>query len=165
MIALQTQLPMRAQSLCRLLDVHCVRVMAGIGEDDALALARMDWGFDISTGEARSIELRLLPASVENYIATGGTKRLDWTWEDVSESLVKGVPARQHSINGISRCEFIDGKTAQHILNCSSTHFMNLLNGSRLRKVPGTAHGTGPNGTPKITVESFLEFLRQRRVR
>lgn len=165
MIALQTQLPIRAQCLCRLLDVHCVRREAGLNEDEALALAKMDWGFDISTAVAKRVELRLLPASVDNFISTGGTKRLTWNWEQVRESLIKGAPVKQHPGNGMSRCEFMEGKTAHRILNCSASHFMNLVGEGQIRRVAGTTHGTGPNGTPKITVESFLEFLRKRRVR
>lgn len=166
MTALQTQLPIRAQSLCRLLDVHCVRREAGLNEDEALALAKMDWGFDISTAVARRIELRLLPASVDNFITAGGTKRLNWNWEQVRDSLIKAAPVKQTpALAGRAAADFIEGKTAHRILNCSPSHIMNLIDEGQIRRVAGTTHGTGPTGSPKITVESFLEFLRKRRVR
>lgn len=158
MNAVQTQLPMRAARLCRLLDVHCVRYLAERDEDAALALARMGWGFDISSADARHMrELRVLPSTVEKYLANA--KTLDCEWETVAEEILKGAPVKE--IMGI---KFLDGTTVQEILNCSSTHVMDLLAALQLKAVRGTKHSTGPNGSPKITVESFLNFLRKRKV-
>ncbi len=158
--ALQTQFPLVAPRLCRLLDAHCVRDRAGLDEDDALMLAKMDVGFDISGADAtRMMELRVLPAVVENYLANGA-RPLKWEWQRVCDEILKGA-----SVKEICGVRFIEGTTVQQILNCSSKHVMQLVDCGQLKKVKGTNHSTGPNGTPKITVDSFLEFLRKRRVR
>ena len=162
MTALQTILPLRALCITRLMDVHCVRDRVGLNEDDALKLARLDWGFDISSGEATRKELRLLPSTVHHFDQLGRPRERALDWEKVQEELtrgaVKALPARGREV------KYIEGTTVQFILNCSSTH-LNSFIPHQLKLVPGTKYSSGPNGTPKITVESFLEFLRKRRVR
>jgi hypothetical protein len=162
--ALQTRMPLPTERITVLLNVHCVRALLELNEDETLALARMEWGFDVSSGAAKRIDLRVLPAVVTNFLVHGGTKRLDWDWERVRKELVRGS-VRTATI-GAHEAQYIEGTTAQLILNCSSTHLNSFLACRQLRVVPGTPEPKpGPNGTPKITAESFLEFLRKRRVR
>ncbi len=160
--SLQTRMPMPTERLTVLLNVHCVRALLEMNEDEALALARMEWGFDVSSGEAKRIDLRVLPAVVTNFLVHGGTKRLDWDWERVRKELVRG--SLRTATIGSREVQYIEGTTAQLILNCSSTHLVSFIP-HQLKLVPGTSYSSGPKGTPKITVDSFLEFLRKRRVK
>lgn len=161
-VSLQTRMPLPTERLTVLLNVHCVRALLELNEDEALALARLEWGFDVSSGEAKRIDLRVLPAVITNFLAHGGTKPLGWDWARVRAELVRGAVKRMNSRG--SEWEYIEGTTAQLILNCSSTH-LNSFIPHQLKLVPGTHYQTGPNGTPRITEESFVEFLRKRRVK
>lgn len=160
--ALQTILPMRAERLGALLDVHCVRARLGLNEDEALSLARIEWGFDISSGEAKRMELRIPASVVEHFEQLGRPRQSPAAWEDIKTEITRGA-VKSFEFR-VSSFEFIEGTTAQLILNCSSTH-LNSFIPYQLKLVPGTNYQSGPNGTPKITVESFLEFLRKRRVK
>jgi hypothetical protein len=160
--ALQTFLPIRAERITKLMDVHCVRDRIGLNEDDALMLARLEWGFDISSGEAKRRELRIPPSVVNYFDSNGRPREKALSWEEVQKELLRGAVKSAH-VRGRDM-EYIEGTTAQFILNCSSTH-LNSFIPYQLKLVPGTTYTSGPNGTPKITVDSFVEFLRKRRVR
>jgi hypothetical protein len=149
--------------------------LPGHDEDDVLALIEetggLTWAWNIgrvngetphAAGLGIAREIRILTKCVEHFAKTG--KGLDWTFERVLKEVLRGY-----------KKPFITGTRLQIILNCSSTHIMNLLNSelrtpnaahrtpnSELRLVPGTSWTTGPAGSPLIVTESFIEFLKAR---
>jgi hypothetical protein len=138
--------------------------LPGHDEDDVLALIEetggLTWAWSIGLSYTR--EIRILTKCVEHFAKTG--KGLDWTFERVLKEVLRGY-----------KKPFITGTRLQIILNCSSTHIMNLLNSelrtsdakhwtpnSELRIVPGTSWTTGPQGSPLIVTATFVEFLKAR---
>ena len=167
--ALQTELPVADEMINPLLDVRCARHELRrfkFDEDDILNAVKggfLEWAFDISNGEMdRRMELRILPASVENFIATGGTRKLNWDWDRVAKEIIRGA-TRTINLRG-SEIAIIEGKTAKLLLNCSGTQ-VNEFVPHQLKLLPGTSVSTGPNGTAQILAESFVEFLRKRRIK
>lgn len=167
--ALQTELAVADEMINPLLDVRCARHELRrfrLDEDDILNAVRagfIEWAFDISNGEMdRRIELRILPASVAHLVATGGTGKLGWTWQQVAAEILRGA-TRKMTLRG-REVEIIDGTTAKLILNCSSTQVTSFVP-HQFKLLPGTTIKSGPNGTPQILADSFTEFLRKRRIK
>ena len=125
--------------------------LPGHDEDDVLALIEetggLTWAWNIGLGEAR--EVRILTKCV-NYFAAHG-KPLNWDWPQVKDEILRGWSK-----------PFIPGTRLQIILNCSSTHIINLIEGREMKVMPGTSWNTGPAGSPLIQTASFWEFLQRR---
>lgn len=67
---------------------------------------------------------------------------------------------------------FLMGTTVKLLLNCGATHLINLVDSGALRCLPNNPaiqksknpilYRRGPNGSPCITRDSFISFLRER---
>ena len=112
-------------------------------EDGSLA-----WAFDVASDpkRGRSMELRILPACVADYLR-GHTCSLEWA--DVLRVL---LPMDEPMI--LSR-------DITRILNVSNTHLYNLAR--RKQIVPCSKWRPGPGGCARFPTKSFVEFLQTRR--
>ena len=128
----------------------------GLDEDDILAMiedGQLAWAWNIGLGEARYI--RIYPACIEHYKKTGGSR----PQAVVDLDLVITTLLAQHRGK-----PWIKSTTLALILNCGSTHIINLIEAKALSIVPGTTWGTGPTGAALVTPASFKQFLIARRL-
>jgi hypothetical protein len=140
--------------------------LAGHDEDDVMALIEQDkslpWAWDISLSHALrqrvtrdfgnfppAAEVRILTQCVVHYQRT--LKPLAWPWREVLADVLRGY-----------KKPFITGKIISLVLNCSSSHVINLVRAKILKVVPNTDWGTGPKGSPLIVTKSFEDFLAER---
>jgi hypothetical protein len=146
-------------TLCAMTTVAGARDrLPGHNEDDVLALIEetggLTWAWNIglipSRGSAAR-EIRILTKCIEHFVSTG--KGLDWTFEQVLRRVLRGFNK-----------PFITGTRLQIIMNCSSTHVINLIVDGALRVVPGTSWNEGPAGSPLVVTESFVRFLEARKI-
>lgn len=133
------------------------QLLVGHDEDDILSLIEEGflayaWNIALSTHAAR--DPRIFPDCIAWYARTMGKGTYTRTDDQVLAELLK--------TNGDK--PFIKGTTVRLILNCSSTHLINLVEAKQLALQPGTSYQRGPTGTPLVTVASFRQFLRSRRL-
>lgn len=143
--------------------VDAVKGALDRGEDEVLDLAAAGWLvlWNIAGPQAERREVRILARSVSTAL-----KHLDgeleepprWRWEDVLVLL--GLAGR----DGSQVKPWLTGREVQRLLNCSSTHVINLIEcrPAALRVMPGTSYRSGPGGSPAVARESVIEFLRDR---
>jgi hypothetical protein len=129
--------------------------IAGLDEDDVLAQIEetggLAWAWNIASDLSGAREVRVLTRCVEHFSTTG--KPLKWSFERVLDEIFAGFDKA-----------FLQGTRVKLMLNCSSTHVINLILAKALKTVPGTSWNTGPAGSPVITRESFVQFLNDRRL-
>ena len=122
-------------------------------EDQVLGLiedGKLAWAFDVSLlgpKRGRSKELRVLPATVANYMR-GQACSLEWA--DVLRLL---LPHDE---------PVILSKDITRVLNVSSTHVYHLAR--RKLIVPLSTWRRGRGGCARFAAESFVKFLKSRRV-
>lgn len=123
-------------------------------EDEIIELIEVQGAlvaWNIASPNADRRELRILTQSVADYLAAGRSPCYhSMLAPDAAVSDL--VPDRP----------FLRGTDIQRILNCGSTHVLNLVESKALALVPGTNYQRGPGGTPSITVDSFRHFLTSR---
>lgn len=153
----QRKIPLDDPPAIVLADVGTARQqLRGLDEDDILALiedGELSWAWNIGLGESRCI--RIYPACIEHYRTTGGSR----PQAVVDLDLVITTLLAQHRGK-----PFIKSTTLALILNCGSTHIINLIAAKALSVVPNTTWGTGPNGAALIAPQSFKQFLITRRL-
>lgn len=108
---------------------------------------QLSWAWNIGLGRAR--EIRVLTACIDHFARTG--RELRWEWRRVVQEVFRGCDK-----------PFLTGTHARYVLNCSPRLITKLVEAEALKTLPGTAWGTGSCGSPLISCESFLEFLRGR---
>lgn len=143
------------------------RELPGYDEDDICRLCEFGYllAFDLANGEQdRRRELRILPASV-SYFTDANTRRapFPFDWLKLRETIFKGVIGKTYSRAG-DLVEFVENKKARLVLNCSPTHLLSFVP-HQIKPVPGSERGPGPKGSPKLLLDSLLDFLRKRRVK
>lgn len=143
-------------TLCVLLTVGgCREQLPGHDEDDVLACClerTLDWSFDIGRGGRRDV--RVLPSALKFFKLCGGTRHRGLPWAEALEEIFRGVEDKP----------WIEGERARLILNCSSTHLLNLVEDGELETMPGTKWRRGPGGSPQVKREAFADFLKRRRI-
>jgi hypothetical protein len=153
---LQRKLPLDETPALVLADVAAARMaLPGHDEDDILAMiedGQLAYAWNIGLGTAR--EIRIYPPCVEHYRRTGGSRQFNPAEPAVLAELL--------SRNGEK--PFIKSSVLRLILNCGSTHLINLIEAKALRVVPNTTWGTGPNGAALVTIDSLKTFLQTRRL-
>lgn len=144
----------------RVAPMHTVRGVMAIldrNEDQVLKLiasGHLSWAFDIAMGQ-KVREIRVLPASVILYQA-GVPSRLNW--EEIAASLVPdAAQARAGVVVALTSLDI------QRILNASQRHVEELICCQQLKRIADGRRG--PGGSCKVSAESFLGFLRKRRLR
>lgn len=108
---------------------------------------QLPWAWNIGLGRAR--EIRVLAACVDHFARTG--RGLRWEWRRVVEEIFRGCDK-----------PFLTGRQARYILKCSPPYVMRLIENESLKLLPGTGWQRGWAGSPLISCESFVEFLRAR---
>ena len=154
--ALQRKLPLTDASLCTLLDIGGVRAeLPGHDEDDVLALIEDGYigvAFDIGLQARR--EIRVWRKAVEFFKTTGGSRRMPVEWPVVIREILCGYDK-----------PVIPGTRVKLLLNCSSTHVINLVEDRQLLLQPGTSWDVGRGNTPQITLTSFKDALKHWRIK
>ena len=120
---------------------------------DVMALieetGQLPWAWNIGLGRAR--EIRVLTATLDHFARTG--RGLRWEWRRVVEEIFRGCDK-----------PFLTGRRVGYILNCSRAFMMKLVEADALQPLPGTGWQRGWAGSPLISCDSFVEFLRARSV-
>lgn len=158
----QRKLVLDVASTCVLLTTGGVRAeLTLLDEDDVLA-AVLDHtlapAFDLGLGGRR--DLRVLPSALDFYRQTLGSRRRRISERELLEELLRGQkPADQRPGNSEG---WLAGEAVRLILNCGSTHLINLIDDGELAQMPGTSYRRGPNGSAQIPVASLKDFLKRR---
>lgn len=132
--------------------------LPGHDEDDIIALIEegfiaFAWNIALSTSAAR--EIRIWPACIDHYKRNLGHRPFEADESIVTSDLVKAA---------VGDKPFATGSTLRLVLNCSSTHIINLIDHKRLAIQAGTKIERGPAGSPVITLSSLKTFLTSRRI-
>lgn len=134
------------------------RDLVGHDEDDILALIEegfLLFAWNIAIGTTRDI--RILPDCIDHYRRTLGHRQYPRTDAQVIDAmLARGCAAGDKP--------FMRSTTLRMLLNCSSTHIINLIQDNSLSVVPHTTWGQGPSGAALVTVDSIRSFLIHRRL-
>ena len=149
------------QPVLALATVHHARsLLPGHDEDDILALIEdgsLLYAWDIRGGDVSSPasrEIRILPACIEHYRLTGGHRPFPKSDHQVEADLLFNLGSKT----------FTTSRRLALVLNCSSTHVINLIEARQLAVLPNTTWGTGPNGAALVTIESVKTFFSSRRI-
>ncbi len=126
-------------------------------EDEVLAAiedGRLLWAFNIAGREAKSRLIRVLAASVSNFVEGNPPPQKSEAeeWADVVRTI---YPTSAPSI---------PTKEIAQAWNISGTHILNLCDQKLLRLAKGTPRHSGPGGSPLVQYGSAVEFLKSRRV-
>lgn len=126
----------------------------GHDEDDIVALIEEGflpcaWNIALDP-RVMARELRILPACIEHYAATNGSH----PFPDVRSSL--------SNLLKLPDQPFIRANLVRLVLNCSSTHLINLIDAKLLKQVAGTQYRRGPNGDAILDTASLIKFLDSR---
>ena len=150
----QRKLVLPVETLCVLLTTGAVRAeLTMLDEDDVLAAVldhTLSPAFDLGL-EARR-DLRITRSALDFYRQTLGSRRRRISDREMFEELLKGHDGKP----------WIAGERVRFILNCSSTHLINLIDGGDLGQMPGTSYRRGPNGSAQIPLASFKDFMKRR---
>lgn len=127
-----------------------------VTEDDVVAWieeGKLQWAFNIASRDAKAREVRILSACIH---AAQREEAFDESFEQVLARIippaVKGKPWLTLNPQVI---------TAIH---CMPTHGIDLLLEGEFETVRNNKPKRGPNGSPLITRESFVAFLKERRM-
>lgn len=140
-----------------LIRIATARAMLNVESDAIRELYQtgdIAWAWDIGLGREHQ-EVRLLTRSVNGYATT--QEKCGLGGESV-ESVIAHILAREHK-------PWVEGVHLKFLLDCERWLIMDLVRQCELLLLPKTSYTTGPNGSPKITRESVIKFLKQRRIK
>lgn len=154
---LQRSLQMDDARLCVLHSVDSVRAaMAAkkfvLDEDDVLEAClghQLAPWFDFGLEGRRYV--RVCPSAVEFYAACGGSRTRRISDDEMFAEILRGHDGKP----------WIAGERAKLILNCGGDHINALVDRAELAAVPGTERRRGPNGSDRITLDSFRAYLKR----
>lgn len=149
--AIQSKLSGEIKQLV-LCDVNAAASDLGLRTQEILELAEIGLliVFDISTKPHSKREFRILKKSIEMLIASRGKKFPDMVWPEILKLV---LPDEKPELRGVQ---------IQRILNCSEAHVINLIEARELQIVERSTYGRGPDGSPRIQTNSFIDFLKRR---
>jgi hypothetical protein len=132
-------------------------LLPGADEDELVRLIdsrQIEVAFNISLGsQSRRREIRILPAALEFYKQHGGKKSLGWDWQRIAIEILNGY--------GL---DWISGKDMRLLLNCGDTQVSTIIAVGRMALAPGSLCRPGPHGSPRVMLQSFLAWLRRRKI-
>jgi hypothetical protein len=118
-------------------------------EDAGLALienGRLRWAFNVAASQNQhSKELRILPQCVGDFLAG---RECTLRFEDVAAAMIGG------------RAESLRATDIARALNVSPSHVYSLIRKGELKACSRWHRGS--RGSARVSVESFLGFLRRR---
>ena len=141
-----------------LLSVWTVLSVTNLKSEDEVLVAIEDgqllWAFNIASREAKSRLVRVLAASVQNFVEGKQPPEMSEVeeWKQV-ERMIFPTPAPS-----------IPAKEIALAWNCSTTHVINLCDQRLLRLAKGSPRHAGPGGSPLVDYRSVVEFLKTRRI-
>ena len=137
-----------------MVDMAAARSALGCDVDDVLDLieeGNLAWAWDIGLGKRRS-EMRIYAGCINGYEVTGVKCNL----ENASEDDIYG------SILARETKPWIPGIRLKSVLNCENGLVIDLVKAKEFEILPG-GWRRGPGGSPLITKESVVAFLKRRR--
>jgi hypothetical protein len=137
-----------------MLGIAAARDLLGVDVDDILSLiadGKLAWAWDIGLGSRRA-EIRILSKCLRGYQATGSTCNL----RDAGEEQIIGWILARHKL------PWIAGVSLKFILACENDLIIDLIEAGELKHTGGWRRG--PGGSPNVTRESVVAFLKRRRV-
>lgn len=158
----QRELPLRIPLWIPTLTLAGARGSLGVSEDAILVMieeGEIPWAWNIARRGATRSELRILAACLPNTEARRPELKLDQVVR-----LILGA-----------KRPFVWGKDFYRAWNCDSQHVMNLVKEESLQTLPNhvrpdasgnkaeLAWRRGPGGSPCITWNSAVEFIKTRR--
>ena len=162
MVATQLRLPLHDPRYRRpMMPVAAAKGILDVSEDDVVELIEVNqalWAWNVAAPGVGRRELRLLTQGVARYqeLSGRGTTVNDrgFSWDQVQEFIL-GTGAAKPWITGVE---------VQRAIACGSTHVISLVESGSLELIPGTKYRRGPDGSPSIARDSFINFLRTRLV-
>ena len=132
----------------RLLPIRGVMPILDKDEDQVLRLieeGQLRWAWNVALSKDRgAMELRVLPQAVGDFMA-GRPCKIEF--EEVVNALAHG------------ETETITAKEIDAALNVSRLHVYDLIGAGHLK---ASGWRRGPGGSARVSLASFLRFLRQR---
>jgi hypothetical protein len=156
----QLKLPLRLLVRTPMLTLAGARGALGIGEDDIrdmIESAELPWAWDISTKGAGRTELRILAACVEHAQKDLLSRTSPVGPPEINEADVIRL------LYGEER-PWLWGKEFHRAWNFDRRHLFNLIFDGSLQLLPRTRWRRGPGGSPCVTWNSAVEFLRARKL-
>ncbi|MDB6109171.1 MAG: hypothetical protein JWR69_921 [Pedosphaera sp.] len=155
---IQRKLPLTVEVRIPLMDVAAVRGVLGaeFNQDDVLDLidlGLLPWSWNLAVREAGRREIRVLAACVKHYQLTGGFR----PFPDMTEAQVWKL-ILPHDKPFV---ESIDLATA---FNATSDLLLDLIRAGLLQRVDGTECRRGRGGSPLVSRDSVVTFLKSRRI-
>jgi hypothetical protein len=158
-MATQTQLKLRDPRHKRpVMTMGAAKGILDVSEDEILAMIDERLAliaFDVATPGSERRELRILTHSVAEFLHDNPDNDPCYhTMTPPSEALRLVLPSHSKP--------FFTGIELQRAFNCSSDHIISLIEAKALKLVPGSRYQPGPGGSPCITRESVVAFLKAR---
>ena len=156
----QLKLPLRLLVRTPMLTLAGARGAMGISEDDIrdmISDGELPWAWDISTKGAGRTELRILAACVDH----AQKDLLSGSGTGVSPVIEEADVIRL--LYGEER-PWIWGKEFHRAWNFDRRHLFNLIFDGSLQLLPRTRWRRGPGGSPCVTWNSAVDFLRKRKL-
>jgi hypothetical protein len=178
----QLKLPIKAPAYVRpLMKITAAQGTLDCSEDEILELLEVQGAliaFDIASPGAKRRDLRILTQSVTEYLQAGKSPCYH-TMLPPAEAVDIVLASLKPELNTLSSVAsaakedqlpggrpqvrpWLTGNEIQRLLQCGSTHLINLVEARLLKLLPGTDYQRGPGGTPKILRASFVQFLQER---
>ena len=156
------QLPLRKfrapSYVSPLMEVGTARGALKLNEDEVLELVEVRLaliGFNIASPGTRRRELRILAESVYAYSKVDHDLNPEYYCALTQETAIASILPRHNK-------PWFEGTELAALLICSSALIIDLIGSKCLEKLPGTTIHPGPGGTPLITRDSFVAFLKER---
>lgn len=151
----QRRLPIKVEVEAPMLGIAAARDILHLDVDMVLELIadrKLAWAWNIGLGKRRS-EIRILARCLRGYQASNTSCNLA---EVPQEEIIAHILAREKK-------PWIEGVTLKHLLACENDLIIDLVTARELAVMPGTNWRRGPGGSPSITRESVINFLKRRR--
>lgn len=148
----QLALPLQLPAARPLVPMEACMVLLDRNEDELLSLVEtgdMAWAWDIRSEEATRREIRVWRGSLLAHM------RQEADEEDEEIVLSSLLP---HSRETIRSTEL------QRLFSASQTHIQNLINQGALREDGMRETQAGPNAFCRVSRQSIINFLKERRV-
>ena len=114
---------------------------------------KLRWAFDIRKKWGKRREIRILAQSINEYLTGSAAPNIS-EQQDFCQAMHSIFPMPKLSITACDiACAW----------NASPEHILNLCRSRQLGLAKGACNRRGRGGSPQVTMESAVEFLRKRR--
>lgn len=136
-----------------------------LSEDEVISLidqGLLSHAWNIGLGARR--EIRLLRRCIDAYAAWCANPRTGRRGLPDTGSIANDAVIHLSLLPPGHDKPFLTNGQIQRALNCVSDHVLNLIAAKELAQLPDTKFGRGPAGSALVTLASFQQFLKSRRL-